>query len=107
LHTQGPLDPKDHNYQGSKYNLLVEWEDGECSYKPLTILAADDPISCAAYAKRNGLLDVPGFKRFKRMANRDKKFQRLVNQAKLKYFRRTMKFRYGVLVPNTHEEAIR
>ena len=50
---QGPINQFDSAYNGSKYNILIEWEDGECTYEPLGIIAEDDPISCAEYAKRS------------------------------------------------------
>ena len=48
---QGPLKPTDPNWKGCKFNVLVEWETGEKTYEPLSILAADDPVTCATYAK--------------------------------------------------------
>jgi hypothetical protein len=58
--TEGPLQPWDRKYAGSTYNVLVEWEDGSTTSVPLSLLAADDPVSCAIYAKEHGLLDKPG-----------------------------------------------
>ena len=40
----------------AKYNVQVEWETGEITFEPLSIIAADDPVTCAAYAKENDLL---------------------------------------------------
>ena len=39
---QGPLAPSDPDRKGSKSNSQVEWETGEITYKPLSIIAADD-----------------------------------------------------------------
>ena len=44
---QGPLSPQDENYKGSKYNVMVEWEKGEITEEPLSLIATDDPITCA------------------------------------------------------------
>jgi hypothetical protein len=41
---------------------MVEWENGEITAEPLSIIAADDPVSCAIYARDNNLLDVDGWK---------------------------------------------
>ena len=41
---QGPLESTDPNHKGSKYNVMVEWESGEVTYEPLTIISKDDPI---------------------------------------------------------------
>ena len=76
---QGPLSKSDRAYNGSRYNVLVNWETGENTYEPLYIIAADDPVSCATYAKENNLLEEEGWKRFKRLAKRQKKLVRLLN----------------------------
>ena len=47
---QGPLLASDPDWKGSKYNVQVEWETGEITFEPLSIIAADDPVTCAAYA---------------------------------------------------------
>jgi len=65
---EGPLRPTDPSYKGSKYNIMIEWENGEITSEPLTLIAADDPVTCAIYAKENGLLDLDGWKRFKGIA---------------------------------------
>ena len=62
---------------------MVEWENGETTYEPLTNIVLDDPVTCAVYAKEKQLLDTPGWKCFKSIARRDKKLLRIVNQAKL------------------------
>ena len=37
---QGPLAASDPDWKGSKYNVQVEWETGEITYEPLSIIAA-------------------------------------------------------------------
>jgi len=51
------------SYKGSSYNVLVEWEHGEIISEPLSIIAADDPVTCAI-CTRNNLLNLGGWKRF-------------------------------------------
>ena len=65
LDHQGPLKPKDPGYNGSTYNLKVLWDDGSETWEPLSIIAKDDPVTCAVYGKQNGLLSKPGWKRLK------------------------------------------
>ena len=36
---QGPLESTDPNHKGSKYNVMVEWESGEVTYEPLTLIS--------------------------------------------------------------------
>jgi hypothetical protein len=57
-----------HENKGSQCNLLMEWESGEITSEPLKVIAVDDPVSCAIYARENDLLDKPGWKRFKHIA---------------------------------------
>ena len=51
----GPLKEDDTNYNGSIYNVMVEWETGEITEEPLSIIAKHDPVTCAAYAKEHSL----------------------------------------------------
>ena len=68
---QGPLLASDPDWKGSKYNAQVEWETGEITFEPLSIIAADDPVTCAAYAKDNDLLALEGWHRFRCLAKKD------------------------------------
>jgi hypothetical protein len=84
---QGPLLWHDKDYNGSRFNLLVEWENGEITTEPLSVIAANDPVTCAVYAREHELLDVEGWKCFQNLAKRKKHFLRLVKQAKMKSYR--------------------
>jgi hypothetical protein len=48
-----------HEVQGYQITLLIERENGEITKEPLGIIAPDDPVTCAIYARDNGLLDQP------------------------------------------------
>ena len=43
---QGPLKPSDLNYKGSQWNVRVNWENGESTYEPLSVIVESDPVSC-------------------------------------------------------------
>ena len=43
--------------QGSQYDLMIEWENGDITKKPPKVIATDDHVICAIYARENGLLD--------------------------------------------------
>jgi len=103
---EGPLKPGDPSYNGSKYNVLVNWETGESTFEPLHIIAADDPVTCAVYAKDNDLLNLDGWKCFNPIAKHQKKLLWLVNQAKLQSFCHTPVYQYGYLVPQNHDQAM-
>ena len=70
----GPLKKSDPNYNGSlySYNVMVEWETGEITEEPLSIIAQDDPVPCAAYAKEHNLLTLPKWNKLKRIAKHQK-----------------------------------
>ena len=103
---EGPLQRSHPNYKGSTYNVMIEWETGEITSEPLSIIAADDPVTCAIYAKQNKLLEVEGWKRFKGIAKRQKKLLRMANQAKLRSFRLAPRYKYGFEVPQNYAHAI-
>ena len=86
---------------GSKYNLIVEWEDGLVSPTSLSAKA-----ECAEYAKEHNLLSTPGSKDLKRLASKSKHLVRALRQAKLKSFRMAPKFKFGFEVPNNYAHAL-
>ena len=56
---EGLLKPSDPSYNGLIYNVMIEWENGEITSEPLSMIATDDPVTCAIYARENNLLDKP------------------------------------------------
>ena len=103
---EGPLNSNHPNYKGSKFNVIVEWENGEVTSEPLTKFGADCPVECAIYARDHDLLDTQGWKRFKKIANREKKMFRMVNQAKLRSYRHAPKYMFGYEVPKNYAHAL-
>jgi hypothetical protein len=59
---KGPFRASDPEYKGFRYNVLVEWENGEITSEPLNIFGKDDPVTCAVYARKHGLLEEEGWK---------------------------------------------
>jgi len=103
---RGPINPNDSTYKGSSWNVQIEWENGETTWEPLSIIGRSDPVTCAIYAKDNNLLSLDGWKRFRKLARRQKKLLRLVNQAKLQSFRTRPVYKFGVQVPRNHQHAM-
>ncbi|KAG7357923.1 hypothetical protein IV203_014510 [Nitzschia inconspicua] len=103
---QGPLKQSDSDYKGSSFNVMIEWENGEVTTEPLNIIAEDDPVTCAIYALDNGLLDTPGWMRFRKLARRQKKLFRMANQAKLRSFRTAPRYMYGIEIPRDYQHAL-
>ena len=84
---QGPLESTDPDHKGSKYNVMVEWESGEVTYEPLTLISKDDPIPSSVYAKKRDLLDTTGWKHLKRYAKTSKRLIRAVKQSRIRQVR--------------------
>ena len=103
---QGPLSPQDENYKGSKYNVMVEWDTGEITEEPLSLIAADDPVTCAEYAKKHDLLHLDGWKRLKHIAKNQKQLTRAINQSKERQVRRSAVYQFGFLIPKDYKQAL-
>jgi hypothetical protein len=86
--------------------VLVEWETGETTYKPLDMIASDDPVTCAQYARENNLFDIAKWKCFRRIAKSEKELKRMINQSKLTSCQRDPFRKFGVLVPHNHAQAV-
>ena len=104
---QGPLESTDPNHKGSKYNVMVEWEYGEVTYEPLTLISKDDPITCAVYAKKHDLLDTTGWKHLKRYAKTSKRLIRAVKQSRIRQVRASTRYQHGFQVPKDYNDAMR
>ena len=87
-------------------NILDDWENGEKTYEPLSVLAADNPVTCELYAKENDLLHIDGWKRFRNLAKRDKTLTRAVMQSRIRQARRAKKYMFGYLIPISYKEAL-
>ena len=104
---QGPLESTDPIHKGSKYNVMVEWESGEVTYEPLTLISKDDPITCAVYAKKHDLLDTIGWKHLKRYAKTSKRLTRAFKQSWIRQVRASARYQHGFQVPKDYNDAIR
>ncbi len=104
---QGPLLCSDPDYKVSKFNVMVEWENGETTMEPLSVIAANNLVTCAIYAKEHDLLDAKGWKHFRNTAKREKHFLWLVKEAKLHSYCNTPKYKFGYQIPRDYEEAMK
>ena len=103
---QGPLSPQDENYKGSKYNDMVEWETWEITEEPLSLIAPDDPVTCATYAKKHDLLHLDGWKRLKHITKNQKQLTRAIKQSKIRQVRRSAVYQFDFLIPKDYKQAL-
>ena len=73
----------------------------------MTWIGAQDSISIAKYAKEHNLLDEAGWKRFKKLVNRDKKFIKMVQQINKAKSRNEAKIKFGIEVPRNYQDAMK
>ena len=85
---------------------MVEWETGEITGEPLSIIAADDPVTCVPYAKKHNLLNLPAWKRFKNIARNQKSLTRAINQTKTRQVRRSATYQFGYQIPRDYKHAL-
>ena len=103
---EGPLKVTDPNWKDSKWNFQIEWETGEITSEPLSVLEADDPITCAAYAKEKNLYNLDGWKRFRHLIKKEKQLTRAIKQSKIRQVRHARKYMFGFLIPRNYTEAL-
>ena len=90
-----------------KINVLVKWSNGEETWEPLAGMAKDNPITCALYAKDNGLLETPGWKRFKPYAKQECKYIHMFHQVLAAKKKNAQQFKFGIRVPRSYKEALK
>ena len=100
---QGPLESTNPNHKRSNYNVMVEWEPGEITLEPLTLISKDDPVTCTLYAKKHDLLDTTRWKHLKRYTKTSKRLIRAVKQSRIRQVRASARYQHGFKVStNTH-----
>ena len=103
---KGPYTPSDPEYNGSSYNLLIEWETGEQTWEPLSNIIASDPYICAVYAKEHDLLNTPGWKLLKRHARTARRLIRTLKKSKYRQARASRKYKHGWEVQRDYAHAL-
>ena len=103
---KAPSKATDHNWKVSKWNVQIEWETGEIVFELLSVRAADDPITCAAYAKEKNLYNLDGWKRFRHLIKKEKHLTNTIKQSKLRQARHDKEYMFGYLIPRNYVEAL-
>ena len=72
----------------------MEWETEEITFEPLSVIAADDPVICAAYAKQCDLLALEGWCWFSSLAKKDEFLTRAIKQSKISQVSRSQTYMF-------------
>ena len=72
----------------------------------MNVIASDDPITCAAYAKEKNLYNLDGWKRFRHLIKKEKQLTRAIKQSKIRQVRHAKKYMFGFLRPRNYIEAL-
>ena len=67
---------------------MFKW-NREITFELFSVIAADDPVTCASICKQHGLLAVEGWNRFRNLAKKDKVLTRAIKQSKIRQVRRS------------------
>ena len=86
--------------------VLVLWEDGSKTWQDLTSIFKDDPVTVAKYAKDHNLLDVPRWKRCKKIARCAKMLQQMINNLRYHQSHTAIHYKFAVQIPCNYKEAI-
>ena len=103
---RGPYSPSYLEYLGCCYNLLIEWEAGEMTWEPLTSIIADDPYSCAVYAKIFDLLYTQGWKQLKRHPRTARRLITTLKRSKYRQAQASKRYKNGWEVPTDYAHAL-
>ena len=77
---------------------MDESETGEITQEPLSIIAQDDPVTCALYTKEHNLLHLPQWNKLKHIA---------INQTKIRQVRRSATYQFHYLIPRDYKHALK
>ena len=69
-------------------------ETGEIAEEPLSLIAADDLITCAIYATKDDLLHSDDWKSFKHITKSQKQLTRAINQSNIRQVRRSAVYQF-------------
>ena len=80
----------------------MEWETEEVTFDPLSVIATDDPVTCAAYPKQN----VP-WKDGEGSGTLPREIKSLaIKQNKIRQVRRSQTYMFGHLIPRNYLETM-
>ena len=94
-----PLSKEHPIFKGSQYNVRVEWENGEITEEPLSVITVDAPVACAIYAKEHALLDKPGWRDSREFPSNKEKCSLRPTRQRSDPTSIKPKFKYGVQIP--------
>lgn len=83
---------------------MIEWENGGITSEPMYMIAADNPVTFAEYTIEKDILQLDGWKRFKRITNNQKN---LIQMSKQETWRHTNTCQNIYLVLNFQKITIK
>mgnify|MGYP005847236111 CR=1 FL=1 len=85
--------------------MQVDWENGERTWEPVSLMIKSDPVTLAKYAQEHHLLQTEGWKTLSRIANRNKDLRQMINQVKRHSRHDAIRYKFGVRLPRSVKEA--
>jgi hypothetical protein len=96
-----------HKRVDQQWFILVNWEDGSATWELLSIIAKDDPVTCAYYTKEKNLPDTPGWKQFQCLALNQTRTNCMIKQVRMHSakYKHTRTWKFGVQIPSNYNDA--
>ena len=94
------------NRSNSRYEVLINWEDGSITWDPMSVMRCNDPVYLVKYAHDNNLIYNHGWKQLSQYVNHTKKMNHIIKAAKDKQQSNKVKIKFGVKIPCDHKEAM-
>ena len=105
--TRKVVEISDHEngHRAENSNFILDIGIGEDTFEPFPVIAADDPVTCAAYAKQHDLLASEGWCRLRNLSRKDKVLTRAIKQSKIRQVRRSQNAHVWILNPKKLHES--
>ena len=97
----------DHRRKSRKWEVQVQWDDGDVTWEPLTDMRLYDMITLSKYAHDNDLTTIDGWKWAKNKTKNPQKFLRLAKIFKSQIQPPGPRYKFGIRIPKNREEALK
>ena len=96
----------DHRQKHNRNKVKVLWDDESETWEPLSVISKADPITCAEYAFKTGILHLSGWRRFRRYSPKGRIMIRALRRCMKLNQKSGIKYQFGVHVARSYKEAL-
>ena len=96
---------QDHQMDGSKVTVQVEWDNGAHTWEPIQLIKKEDPIKLAMYAKEKGLIYKPGWRWARKIVKTPKRLSKMM-KIMAAQVSNNARYKFGIKVPKNVQDAL-